>query len=62
MQTRPYLGRAPYLELPEATLPVPRNLGVEDADSRREVVRGWLTKLFLDMGLNGFEENLQALA
>jgi hypothetical protein len=41
---------------------VPRTAGFETKEERADVVRGWLTGLLLDMGLEGFEEDLAAMS
>ena len=57
-----FVGRTqPSLELPSATLTVPRTLDVEDTAERSQLVKEWLTRLLLDMGLGGFEEKMAAL-
>jgi hypothetical protein len=40
---------------------VPRTASFETLDERTEVVKGWLTRLLLDMGLEGFEADLAAM-
>lgn len=61
IQLDSYVGRTqPNFDLSSATFALPRMLGVEDAASRSEVVKQWLTRLLLDMGVERFEDDLAA--
>jgi hypothetical protein len=40
---------------------VPRGMGFETTDQRSEVVKKWITRLLLDMGLDRFDEDLASV-
>jgi hypothetical protein len=59
----PYVGSTtpPNLELVAADFAVPRSFDIGEPERRGEVARQWLTRLFLDMGLERFEDELDTL-